>query len=270
VAGCADPAPLLSELETYATEGRIEQAEKAEDALVAALGCSAIADRATIARLWLAQGMVLAARGEDEASTSAFAAAARLSPDTWNPDYGPVHEQRFRDAAQTRVEAGRVALSEPVPLGWYSAIDGTVLQLPAALPAGPHLLQIGQDPLAMNFATTFELPAGLELEIVAPDFPEPPPPPTPPDTRRARRTWQAVVVGGLGVVAYGMSFAANSAYYGSGTLHTDRSVPLRYATDGLVIAAGGLAATSAGLFVRAFTTRPRDEAPAPRTDVDDE
>ncbi|MEZ4235254.1 MAG: hypothetical protein R3F59_03665 [Myxococcota bacterium] len=253
-----DPAALVAVLEQATMDGRFEAADQASDALVASFGCGGPADRAVIARLWLSRAVLAAARGDDAAADDALAAAARVSPGTWNEMYGPTLRQRWEQSAARPVAAyGRLRL-DPLPGGAVSAVDGERLDLPADLAAGLHLLQVG--PSARDFAAAqiFYLPPGLEL-VLDPGLPSAPPPPVPTrrpigSTPRSRRVLAGLGVGVAAAALYGVSFATNAAFYDQPD--GGRTAARQRLNNGLVVGSAGLAAVSGVLLVSGLAAAP--------------
>jgi hypothetical protein len=161
-AECGDPELLLGELEAMVLEGRFAEAEAVRERLVGAFGCGELAAPEQVARMWLAEALVLGARDEQQASDEALAAAARIAPSTWTETYGPAWKARWQAAAAREAEPGRVELAG-LPEDHVGAVDGAVMSFPATLPPGPHLLQV-LDTRAVA-SMRFELPASLDLVL---------------------------------------------------------------------------------------------------------
>jgi hypothetical protein len=163
-AGCGDPGELVAELERAALEGRYADAEAASAALVGAFGCGPRADPTLIARMWLCESVILAARGEAEACDSALAAAARVSPTTWNGLFGPALHERWVAASQAPSgPPGRILVD--LPDGYVGVVDGAETPFPAVLPPGLHLIQAGVEPAAATAARVVDLPPGTDLVL---------------------------------------------------------------------------------------------------------
>lgn len=270
-AQCPDRDALLSTLEQQVIEGRFEESIAAGEALVAAFGCGELASPEQIARMWLASAVRETSLG-DSAAQETFAAAARLSADTWNEMYGPSLRAAWEAAARApSPEPGQLRI-EP-DLGYLTAVDGRALDLPATLPSGPHLLQLGAAPDDMRIAFRVDLTPTLERafdpklpplprapEIVAPEIVAPEPVPEHPiaqksaDHRRGRRVIHALVTGGASGLLYSASVVTHSAFYD--TPAQQRTEGLRALNDGLVLGSAGIGAVSAFLFVRGLATTP--------------
>lgn len=259
-AQCDDPGPLLDTLEGYVLAGQLDEASETSARIVSAFGCGAFAEPRAVARLWLAEAVLASARGEHTAAQDALAAAARLSPETWNDLYGPVLEQRWRAASQEQSEPGRVEIGL-LPPGYVGVIDGAEMSFPALLPPGPHLLQVGLDHAVA--AMRFELPSGFDL-VLAPEIPsdlvprlsvlpdlQPATAPQSPSTRD-RRVSHALVAGGAAVLLYGATFATHAAYESAPPGQPPEG--LRSVSNGLVLVSAGLGLTSGGMLVRGLAT----------------
>lgn len=253
-AECGDRASLLDELDQQVLEGRFEQAEITKQTVVAAFACGSLAEPTLVARLWLAEAVMLAAR-DDPGAPELFAAASRLSPTTWTEAYGPSLRKRWEEAERLPVKPSGTVRIDPLVSEYIAALDGTVLVFPAQVPAGPHLLQVGPRPTEMASALRFDLPPGIDL-VLDPKVTRPVEPPAVAPTRdlRGRRILHALVVGGVGAAVYSATFATNAAFYHSPP--AQRSVELRAVNDGMVITSGVVGAASAVLLVRGITSPP--------------
>ena len=264
-ADCGDPAALLTVLEAAVVEGRWSDVDPASDAVVAAFGCGPLAAPEHIARVWLAEALLDSAHGDDPAADESLWAAARISPSTWNEAYGPRLRARW-EAASARSEPARglLHLEPPLPVGWIGAVDGAVVDFPAHLPGGPHLLQVGTASDRMTTARIVLLPPGLDLRVAldlpapAPVAPAPVAPAPvasdPSDGRRARRIVSALIVGGVGAGLYGATLGTSAVYRGQP--EGERSDGLRLANNAMLVGASGLALGSGVLLVRGLVTSP--------------
>lgn len=252
-AGCPDRTALLDTLDRQVLEGRFDQAELTQQALVAALGCGPVAEPALVARLWLAEAVMRSARSDPSAS-ELFAAAARLSPGTWTEAYGPTLRKQWEEAAglpQTGVD-GTIRI-EPLYPGTLAALDGTVRGFPATVDAGPHLLQVGPAPSDMAAALRFDLPSGIDL-VLDPKLPPPALTPVPARGRdlRGRRILHALLVGGVGAAAYAVTFATEAAFYEPPK--EERSAELRAVNDGIILGSAAIGTVSAVMLVRGIAS----------------
>ena len=78
---------------------------------------------------------------------------------------GPSLRQRWEAAKQSPPRTlGRLRL-EPLPKRAVSAVDGEIVELPATLTTGIHLLQVGTSERNFSSAAVFYLPPGLDLVL---------------------------------------------------------------------------------------------------------
>lgn len=178
-AQCADPLPLIDVLEQAAASGRHGEAAARSSEVVEAFGCGPPADPALVARLWLAEAILLRAEGELASSDDALLAAARISTGIWVEDYGAELRARQLELHLEATEppaVGTLSLEPALGPDHVAAIDGILQEsFPASLPAGPHLVQVGSDPQHMALARVVELLPSTEL-VVRTGLPGPPSP----------------------------------------------------------------------------------------------
>lgn len=173
---CADPEPIVAALEAAATEGRLADARAAKDKVLAAFGCR-LADPGLLARVWLADAVVLATEGDDTGSSDALAAAARAEPGAWRDVYGSEFRRRFEEARVAEAPVGRLVLTvEPATDAPHTlAIDGHPSDpAPVELPSGLHLAQAGYGE-DVRFARELYVVAGQDLMVGATLGPPPRP-----------------------------------------------------------------------------------------------
>ena len=259
-AECPDRTVLLDELDRQVLEGRFDQADVTKQAVVAAFGCGPVADPTLVARLWLAEAVMLSARS-DAGASEMFAAAARLSPGTWTENYGPTLRKEWEEAGRIPSgEPGTIRL-EPLFPGTVAALDGTVRSFPATVDTGPHLLQVGSGPSDMASALRFDLPSGIDL-VLDPKLPPPAVPPVIARGRdlRGRRILHALLVGGTGAALYSATFATEAAFYGAPP--EERSEGLRAVNDGMIIGSAAIGTVSAAMLVRGIASPSAQTIPA--------
>ena len=158
-APCADPAALVADAEQAVLEARWDDAWDLVDAVEDAFGCSPAASPELLARMWQAEGVLHASTGEANAADDAFAAASRVDPDQWNPDYGPAMKALF-DATAGRSPVPVVVELRPPLERFVGLVDGVVTTAPFSVPAGLHLIQVGPQDEPMRFAKVVFLPPG--------------------------------------------------------------------------------------------------------------
>lgn len=251
----ADRPARIAILEQATIEGRFEAADAASRALLESFGCGPLAEPPVLARMWLSQAVLYAARGSDDAADDALAAAARVSPTTWNDMYGPTLQERWASTAERLDPSPATLRVEPLPAGWVAAVDGERMTVPAELPSGPHLLQLGPKPFGsgparFEVARMFYLAPAGELSI-DPELPARPVAHRP-MTQRSRRLVHGLIVGGAAVALYGTTFATHAAYNGQPV--DAKSGGLRFANNAMIIGSVGLGVTSGAMVARALTT----------------
>lgn len=264
-ATCGDRSALLDLLERQVTEGRIDEGEATSRTIVESLGCGPLAQPEQIARLWLAEAVMLAVRGEREASDQALASAARLSTGAWRPIYGEALKMRLEQASHLPPPGSGELRVESLYAGYLAAVDGVAVLFPVTLSSGLHLLQIGTSSSSMSVAIRFAQPPGLDLVIdpklplldIVPSLSQAPLAEAPvaeaeihdgPRPRK-RRILQAFALGGVSALLYGATW---TTYY---AVPADTRGPGLYtATHGLWLASIGTGAASAGLLVWGIAT----------------
>lgn len=171
-ASCGDAWTSIRALEDAVVEGRYPEASEHSRATIEAFGCGPLAPPELVARLLLAEALILRAEGEAEASDDALVAAARLSTGIWVEAYGSelrAHQlelflQRSNDPE--RSAEGRLVLKPPLPEGFFGGVDGVPYDtFPLSLIPGLHLVQVGDDPQQMQVARLVELMPRTELVL---------------------------------------------------------------------------------------------------------
>ena len=164
-ADCPVPDHLLHEAETAIVDGRHDVAAERFTEVQAAFGCSEPASAEQIARMWNAEGARLHLSGDPTTASDAFAAAARVSPATWNPDFGPeLKGARDAAAAAGRGAAGSVLL-EPDPGEFQPVLDGLEVDNPTPASAGLHLVQVLDTDGLSLYGTVVYVPPGEDLVV---------------------------------------------------------------------------------------------------------
>lgn len=163
-ATCGDPADHLDDAELHLAESRYELAGDAVAAADSAIECGATVDTETLARLWLVDGAVALAEGDSARAALALTAAHRTAPELWLSVLGD-DVRAVRDAAiAEETLQGTLDLS---PRPATARVDTVDTVLPAELPVGLHLVQLGPDGAYVEFV---ELPPSdlvLEHGLVA-------------------------------------------------------------------------------------------------------
>jgi hypothetical protein len=160
-------------------DGAREQLAQVEHAL----GCGAVADPATLARLWLVEGVFAALDGREEEALVPLHAARVLDPGVWDDVWGESLRALWDRAAPGAEGSGVVDLVPPVAAPWAVFVDGRASSLPATLPAGLHAVQIGAEDV-VHHGVVVLVAAGEQTHVShllpnVPPRPAPPPAPAP-------------------------------------------------------------------------------------------
>lgn len=161
---CDDPTALIGAAQSALLEVRLDDTKARLAEAEAAFACSEFVTPALLARMWQIDAVRLSLTGKAAASDDAFAASAQADPDVWDAAYGPDLRARYEAAAARPSPIGHIALIPPLE-NYQAMIDGRVTYLPAVVPAGLHLIQIGPPEGPAAFARLFFLPDGENLEI---------------------------------------------------------------------------------------------------------
>ncbi|MBT3219678.1 MAG: hypothetical protein HN348_11350, partial [Proteobacteria bacterium] len=134
----------------------------------AGLGCGPILDTAMLARMWQVEGVVLTLQDDPAGGQRSFAASGRLSPDTWNANYGADMRQKFDDATASAPTAeGQIKVRSVTKIAEV-AIDGQIVEMPIKATAGLHLVQVMDETTLARFARIVDLPAKEQLVLTVP------------------------------------------------------------------------------------------------------
>ncbi len=162
---CPDRALLLETAEDSLVSGRLDDSEQLEGEIESAFACGPPADPVNIARLFNVKGVRLFLQSDTTASTESFAAAARISPNTWNTEYG-AELRGVRDEAATAARGAGGTLSlEPDPGDFQPALDGVELALPTPAASGLHLIQVLDTDGRSLYGQVVYLPSGQDLLV---------------------------------------------------------------------------------------------------------
>lgn len=162
---CPDPGLILDKAESSVVEGRFEDAALLAEETEAAFACGPLAQPEHLARLLNLTAVRLQLEGDTAGAAEAFAAAARVSPATWNPAYG-AELRGVRDAAAAagRGAGGTLTLA-PDPGDFQPALDGLEVEVPTPAASGLHLLQVLDTDGRALFGEVVFVPAGETLLV---------------------------------------------------------------------------------------------------------
>lgn len=150
-AACDDAPLYIERAEQAVLSGRRQDAARALDDARVAWACGPAAESQVLARYWLAEGALVLADGDPVRARLSFSAAYREAPDFWPVDYGIQSFIQYQAAAQEWTGEAGIKL-HPDPGARQCLLDGRPASFPTACTAGLHLVQIGQDPEAMELA----------------------------------------------------------------------------------------------------------------------
>jgi len=173
---CPDVSPTLRRAQESLLLMEDRDAAEAIAEIEASFGCGFISDD-NLARYWLLVATQRFLAGE-EGYAERFRAAAAAEPDTWIVDLGDAVRAAYDEAVAEMPDDGRIDVTG-VPTGWVVRVDGRARELPAELPAGTHLVQVGPDLDTVEVHRLAVLVAGQGTVIDADiEGYEPPPPPS--------------------------------------------------------------------------------------------
>lgn len=160
---CPDASEGLHALEQAVLELDLAAADDQLTALEATLGCRWIPS-SSLARMWTAEGAFYHHRDEHDAARLAFAAAHRVQPGFWAVDYGSKVRTVYDHSLDLTLGGARVDLDVGGE-GWDVRVDGGPMSLPADLPAGLHLVQVGEMGGNPRFGVVVEVLAGSTTTV---------------------------------------------------------------------------------------------------------
>ena len=130
----AEQALLLGDV-----DGAAAQLAEAEDGF----SCGALPTQETLARFWLAQGVLDAFRNTDDAAADPyFQAAARVNSAVWNDAYGDKLRAHY-DQVPTSLSEGTLVL-QPGDAGYPTWLNAEATALPQVTTGGWYLVQLGE------------------------------------------------------------------------------------------------------------------------------
>ena len=164
-ADCRQPAHIANEVEEYVSAFSLEYVPEALESAEVSFGCSTVAAPATLARIWLAEGITALYQEDSERASLALGAARRTAPAVWFDGYDPAHREIWEKAAKIGEEPGTLEFMVG-GRGLWTAVDGALVELPVGLEPGLHLVQtglVGSDTAAHARFVVIE--AGKKLDI---------------------------------------------------------------------------------------------------------
>lgn len=193
---CETPTARVETAEKATIELDLERAHTALDDARDAWSCGAEAEPESVARWWLARGVVAQFKQED--GFPFFRQAAGIAPDVWWSPYGPMLEASYKQAQARKLDIGMLQIG-PVPRGGTVLVDGWDAEPDLVATEGLRLVQVRKG-RSILFSQWVDLAAGGRERV---------------DTgltRKARKKaplYAAVTMGGLAAISSG--FAAREA-----------------------------------------------------------
>jgi hypothetical protein len=143
---------LLDEAERALVEADLDTTDLKLRELEAALACGPLAEGELLGRLWLVEAAWLTMQGDGLAAGDSWRAAARVAPGRWVENFGKQLRESY-EAATSEAPVGTATISLDPPLfRWVGAVDGKVVEFPAQVSPGLHLVQVGSDESRVVFA----------------------------------------------------------------------------------------------------------------------
>jgi hypothetical protein len=144
-ADCEAPAIAIEDALAKVLHGDLVAARTAFWRAEADLKCGTPATPEVLARLWIVEGAIFTFEGDPVSAADSFAAAGRVSPDTWYDALGPdLRAAALAATAASPKAQGRLALDPPRGEPYVVWIDGTASPTPASVAEGMHVVQIGE------------------------------------------------------------------------------------------------------------------------------
>ncbi len=161
--GCDEPFVLIMQAKNDTENFYLAEAQAEIDEALSMYACSKLLDPTLLGQLWQSQGMIHVMNGDAESSKPFFAAAAAVSPDNWNNNFGDDAKKDFVAPTDPPGElnvrgAGKAAI----------AVDGKLVDVPVDLLPGPHVVQVGKDlPELAEFSKVVVIESGQEQTLMA-------------------------------------------------------------------------------------------------------
>ena len=147
---CPEVDFVVNEVEENVLNFYLEDAEDALRRAELAFACDTVSSPELLARLWNAEAMMATFQSRESDAMELFAAAGRVSPDTWNENYGDDAKQAWIlantakqvDGVDVEPSTGGIELRPALFEGWSYLVDGEVVEVGQPLVAGVHLIQL--------------------------------------------------------------------------------------------------------------------------------
>ena len=231
---CETPSEVLEHAEQALIDLRLETLPSLESRLQQSWSCGHIARPEDLSRAWLVQAAVHEIQGSQEQAMAAWQAAARLSPETWNPRLGPALRQQYEDASSLPpLPSGTISLTRELSSSLRLYLDGTETMLPTDVATGPHLVQTAGRRYGSSGAAILQVASKEHIQLDVDQFPPPP--------VRARHSWSLTTAGAS------LGMAAGTAWMAKAQSQVMRDAPNQESLDRAFTRQKLLAATSYGL-----------------------
>lgn len=142
---------LADAAERALVEADLAEADRLLREIEATFSCGSLVEPELLGRMWLVEAAYLTLQGDDAAAQDSWRAADRVAPGRWVEDFGPRLRTSFEQAIAAPEARGTLALDPPL-FRWIGAVDGRVVEFPAEVEAGLHLVQVGPDEDHVQFA----------------------------------------------------------------------------------------------------------------------
>lgn len=143
---------LMDAIEQAVGEGDLDAAKGWLRELEDMFACGTLAESEQLGRMWLARGAVVSLSGDPRGAEDYWRAAARVAPGRWVDSYGEVLRAQYEAALQKGPRGTTTMVLDPPLFEWMGAVDGRVVQFPATVPVGLHVVQVGASELDVRFS----------------------------------------------------------------------------------------------------------------------
>ncbi len=160
-----DPAAPIERAERAVQNLDLGGARAELDRAVGEFACGEAADPALLGRMWLAEGVLNSTLGDPEGARLSIAAAHRTAPGLDPAPFGEAIVQLWAETATVPGATASIETSPVLTRTEIAAIDGVVGPLPAKVPPGLHLVQVGERPGGMYFAGVSVAQDGVTVTV---------------------------------------------------------------------------------------------------------